>query len=299
MSLRGTSEPKLINIISRELQLYKDSVVHRLIVKHYLNRNKEFNTFFKDQQFFNPLCLEHEMIRALRLSILPSSEYNLEEKHTLATVTSLFEPAPACNLLEQVFCSNPKIFSSYARSKPYQPKWTRLNSNSADSSIYPKPRGGHQMIIAESSIYLHGGWDGNEDIDDFWTYDLNTKEWSRLISHGPSPRSCHKLVWHKNRKCIYLLGKYLDIESRNMSQLLLSDFWCWDLETKTWSLVSSDTKSDGGPDLIYDHQMIVDNDCDTIWVFGGRKVTPAGNSDVVYSGLYKYVIGSNQWKLIR
>ena len=36
---------------------------------------------------------------------------------------------------------------------------------------------------------------------------------------------------------------------------LQSDFYSYCIDTDTWDLLSSDTYSDGGPQLIYDHQV--------------------------------------------
>jgi hypothetical protein len=55
---------------------------------------------------------------------------------------------------------------------------------------------------------------------------------------------------------------------------------------------------DGGPELIYDQQMVVDSDAQVIYVFGGRTIGP-DPSQTVYSGLYAYHIPTNQWRLLR
>lgn len=72
--------------------------------------------------------------------------------------------------------------------------------------------------------------------------------------NGPSARSCHKMCIDSQRRQIYTLGRYLDSSVRN-SKSLKSDFYRYDIEANTWTLLSEDTSSDGGPKLVFDHQV--------------------------------------------
>lgn len=58
------------------------------------------------------------------------------------------------------------------------------------------------------------------------------------------------------------------------------------------------TQRDGGPDLIYDHQMCMDAEKQMLYVFGGRTVHPDADQHN-YSGLYRYNANANSWKLLR
>lgn len=77
--------------------------------------------------------------------------------------------------------------------------------------------------------------------------------------NGPSARSCHKMCIDIQRRQIYTLGRYLDSSVRN-SKSLKSDFYRYDIDTNTWMLLSEDTAADGGPKLVFDHQVwCIDN----------------------------------------
>lgn len=39
------------------------------------------------------------------------------------------------------------------------------------------------------------------------------------------------------------------------SKSLKSDFYRYDIDTNTWMLLSEDTAADGGPKLVFDHQV--------------------------------------------
>ena len=47
----------------------------------------------------------------------------------------------------------------------------------------------------------------------------------------------------------------------------------YDIETDKWTLITEDTGAMGGPKLIFDHQMVVDCERHTVYVFGGRELT--------------------------
>jgi hypothetical protein len=72
-------------------------------------------------------------------------------------------------------------------------------------------------------LYLFGGWDGNRDLADFWAFDISSGKW-RLLSlnteadGGPSPRSCHKMVFDPKTRQIFILGRYLERGLRDRAQ---------------------------------------------------------------------------------
>ena len=66
---------------------------------------------------------------------------------------------------------------------------------------------------------------------------------------------------------------YNDIFSLICSSLFQSDFYMYDIESGKWTLITEDTAAMGGPKLIFDHQMAMDVEKQTIYVFGGRVLT--------------------------
>lgn len=124
---------------------------------------------------------------------------------------------------------------------------------------------------------MFGGWDGNRDLNDFWTYNITTNKWTLLsintaMEGGPDPRSCHKMVLDTTYKLLFLLGRYLDRGLRDATSNVKSDFFMYDIATARWTLITDDTSAHGGPSLIFDHQMCFDQKLRTIYVFGGSIV---------------------------
>ena len=77
---------------------------------------------------------------------------------------------------------------------------------------------------------------------------------------------------------------------------LQSDFFKYDIDANQWTMITDDTSVQGGPMLIFDHQMCIDPDTQTIYVFGGQSLYlsmtdgPVSITEKMYSGLYEYHI---------
>lgn len=113
---------------------------------------------------------------------------------------------------------------------------------------------------------------------------------------------------------IYLLGRYIDpeVEDQLLSTAprsyshpseLANDLWAFHTrgpQQGQWVLLDNDVGSHGGPKLLHDLQMVVDEDSRGIWVFGGRHAHQAdGESEQSWSGLYRYNIDRQTWTLLR
>lgn len=127
-------------------------------------------------------------------------------------------------------------------------------------------------------IYLFGGWDGHRDLGDFWSYHILTNKWTLISANteedgGPSARSCHKMVFDSSGRYLFVLGRYIDRVAREHMGGLKSDFFMYEVDRNIWTLITDDTASMGGPSLIFDHQMCIDQQSRTIFVFGGQTLT--------------------------
>ena len=47
----------------------------------------------------------------------------------------------------------------------------------------------------------------------------------------------------------------------------------YDIGSGKWTLITEDTSAMGGPKLIFDHQMVIDIEKQSLYVFGGRVLT--------------------------
>ncbi|KAJ3206086.1 Muskelin 1, intracellular mediator containing kelch motif, partial [Clydaea vesicula] len=278
VEVRGTSDTEILEKTYKNYIDYKESEVIRLCLKHFRQRNllEAFTTLNRNAN----IPLEDPILTDLHQHLAMNGDFSSSE-----------------NILVQA-CSN-GLFEEYITSYTYNPLWKRvvLPNN-------PSMRGGHQMCIdiEGRKIYIFGGWDGHKDLSDFWEFDLTNRCWNCISTDtrkngGPSPRSCHKICFDSKAKVIYVLGRYVDPENRpNVN--LEGDFWSYTTVDKKWTKISSSTAQENGPDLIYDHQMVIDSENQILYSFGGRLVTP-DSSVVSYAGLYSYDIKANRWTLLR
>lgn len=233
----------------------------------------------------------------------------LMELHKELVVNRAFD---ACErIVEQA--ANEGLFNHYISKQDYKPRWNAivpLTKGSSDATNNrPGMRGGHQMCMDTDSqiLYLLGGWDGMIDLPDFWAFNVDAGQWSCLSREteqdgGPCARSCHKMCLDVKRKLIYTLGRYLDSESRGTAPLK-SDFYMYDITANQWTLISEDTAAEGGPSLIFDHQICMDSDKNMIYVFGGRVLTSTSGDDRIhepaFSGLYSYDCSTSTWTKLK
>jgi len=154
----------------------------------------------------------------------------------------------------------------------------------------------------EGKIYLLGGWNGNCELSDFWLYDIKSSVWSLIqedtsVHGGPTARSCHKITFDTVNKCLYTIGRYVDVTRDTPASQLRSEFFVYSVKENSWKLLSKDTANDNGPKLVYDHQLSIDEENQIIYMFGGKTISTGEGSD--YSGLYSYHIPTRTWKLLR
>lgn len=111
------------------------------------------------------------------------------------------------------------LMDEYLSNQDYKATWSLHEPNNSEKR--PGMRGGHQLVIDSNSgtMYLFGGWDGFEDLSDLWCYNIKRNSWTLIHEKaedvgGPSPRSCHKMVYDPCNSQIFTLGRYLDSNTR-------------------------------------------------------------------------------------
>ncbi|XP_067684074.1 muskelin-like isoform X1 [Haliotis asinina] len=267
---------------------YREREAIRLCLKHF--RQRRYIEAYEALQKKTKIALEHPILTELHHSLVMKGDFD------------------ACERLVTKACEE-GLFDQYISQQDYKPKWTAIQpvskSNDTNSVFRPGMRGGHQMCIDvhTETIYLFGGWDGNHDLADLWGYNVPTRQWTCVSKNteeegGPSARSCHKMCLDHERKQIFTLGRYLDASMRSQDNLKC-DFYMYDVGSGRWTEITEDTAAMGGPRLIFDHQMVIDVEKQTIYVFGGRVLTSANENErghePVFSGLFGYHIPTNTW----
>ncbi|RWS09436.1 muskelin-like protein [Dinothrombium tinctorium] len=284
IQLKGNDDPSVVKESLIWFNHYREREAIRLCLKHFRQHN--YTEVFESLQKRTRVQLEDELLTKLHELLVVRGDFKATEE-----------------LLEETACKG--LFDEYIRKQAYKPKWMPINP--ASNNVRPGMRGGHQMCIDPYSetIYLYGGWDGSQDLADLWCYNIAKSEWICIskdtsLEGGPSARSCHKMCLDPQRKKIFLLGRYLDSAIHYFFQ---SDFYVYDTEANKWQLITDDTAAMGGPKLVFDHQMCLDVEKNTLYVFGGRILSPNVTDErhtscpdqPNFSGLFSYHVPTNMW----
>ncbi|KAF2367043.1 Muskelin N-terminal [Trinorchestia longiramus] len=309
VSVAGCPDPALVRRCIHTYTLYCEREALRVCLKHL--RHHRYTEAFTALTREANTRLEHPVLTRL---------YQACTQHD---GTQLIE-----TLISRALQSG--LFNEYLSGQPLVPVWRQLlPPPGAAPNATPGMRGGHQLCCDthSQSIYLFGGWDGQEDLSDLWCYNIPSNEWSCVspdtrLQGGPSPRSCHKVCLDAERRQLFTLGRYVDSKMRT-SDNLKSDFYLYELDSGRWTLITEDTAEVGGPRLVFDHQMVMDSQKRVIYVFGGRVLTQSrwegvglendrgvsssssnSNSsfspaEPQFSGLYRYDVATNTWSCLR
>ncbi|XP_064633309.1 muskelin-like [Lineus longissimus] len=289
MELSGVDDQHFVKPCMNWYNTYREREAIRLCLKHL--RQHHYTEAYEALQKKTKISLEHPALTELHEQLVLHGDYN------------------TCERLIEKACSE-GLFNNFISQQDYKPKWTPIEPAvlclDSNTDARPGMRGGHQMCIdtVTETVYLFGGWDGIQDLADFWAYHFPSQQWMCLSKNtdeegGPSARSCHKMCLDLERKQIFILGRYLDSSMRTKDNLK-SDFYMYDIESGKWTLITEDTSAMGGPKLVFDHQMAIDTEQHTIYVFGGRELAGVNSDserspDPVFSGLYSYHIPTNTW----
>lgn len=284
--LTGTDDVKIVKPSIEWLNAYRQKEVIRLCMKHF--RKLEQSEIVDTLQRVTGVPLEDPRLTGLYDLLVTKGDHLQAE----------------CFISNAVMLG---LLNDYINAQTYRAVWTKLSFTEGK----PGMRGGHQMVLDPSAelLYLFGGWDGNQDLSDLWVYNIASNKWTIICKDteavgGPSARSCHKMCLDPERRQLFTLGKYLDAEYRTPENLK-SDFFVYDIESNKWTQISEDTGAVGGPQLIFDHQMSMDVEKRTIYIFGGRVLVSPTNSEEhgmvssstepIFSGLYSYHVPTGTW----
>jgi hypothetical protein len=204
--------------------------VIRLCLKYF--RQKNYLEPFEALRAVSKIQLESPLLTKLYASLVTNGDFEKSER-----------------IIEEA--SKKDLFEEYINNQTYRPRWSRIlpfDSNGQVATTVPCLRGGHQMVIDPENgvIYLFGGWDGEKDLGDFWSYSIPNNNWHKIsdnteLQGGPCPRSCHSICIDTEAQKIYCLGRYVDVVARRKPQNILCDFFIYDIVQDHWSLLSSDT----------------------------------------------------------
>ena len=100
-------------------------------------------------------------------------------------------------------------------------KWIKLLDNNKSLSSCPRRRMYAASATLGRKFYIFGGWDpgmpgsGGEFLDDIWSFDLVSKQWSEEMAKLPFPVSRHAAVTMGNRVIIHTFRGVLIFDDKD------------------------------------------------------------------------------------
>jgi Kelch motif len=184
---------------------YRETVTMRLILKHLRRRRYKAYQALLDE---TGLSIEHPLVSSLYETLVVQGD--------LARAEEIFISFAASGLLDvpSRARSVPTCSKKYGRPSTI---WRRITDTNADGGT-PCARGGHASVMdpERGIIYIFGGWDGSQDLADFWAYSTSEQRWTTLSidtsakgEGGPSARSCVAAAFDNRTGDIYFLGRYI------------------------------------------------------------------------------------------
>ncbi|OMJ29827.1 Muskelin [Smittium culicis] len=284
VQLIGTLDPTIVDYIVNEYNEYVTKSTIKKSLKYF--RENMLLSVHNELQNSTGISFSLPVLNGIYKKLISGSEYK--------DVESLIFSAYSGEILKDSSLNIPCASS-----------WLPIH-HSCNTNEAPIGRGGHQMCIDDNlgKIYVFGGWDGMRNLSDLWEFDIVENIWNCICPNtykvgGPDPRSLHSMCINTVKNQLYVLGKFIDHEYRDTSTFD-SDFYCYNIDYKSWELISHDTASDGGPRLLYDSQMVFDPIYQRIYVYGGKILSQnSAESGATFGGLYCFETFTRKWIQLR
>ncbi len=167
---------------------------------------------------------------------------------------------------------------------------TNIWNEIAISGTKPKERSCHKMAYSGNNIIvLFGGFDGYNDLQDTWEYNIDTKIWIEYNS-GELDIKPVKLIHHRMS---YIGGNKAMLFGGNTPGQIGSIYpdttWEYDSTTHLWTDINPTNKPAGR----FNHSLTYDFDRNKVILFGGWTKTSCYNND-----LWEYDIATQEWEEI-
>ncbi|OMJ24594.1 Muskelin [Smittium culicis] len=284
VQLIGTLDPTIVDYIVNEYNDFVTKITIKKSLKYF--RENMLLSVHNELQDSTGISFSLPVLNGIYKKLISGSDYEDIESLVFSAYSG-------------------EILKDSSLNIPCTSSWVPVHY-SCNTNEVPIGRGGHQMCIDDNQgkIYVFGGWDGMRNLSDLWEFDIVENAWNCICPNtykvgGPDPRSLHSMCINTVKNQLYVLGKFIDHEYRDTSTFD-SDFYCYNIDYKSWELISHDTASDGGPRLLYDSQMVFDPIYQRIYVYGGKILSQnSAESGATFGGLYCFETFTRKWVQLR
>ncbi|XP_047489262.1 multiple epidermal growth factor-like domains protein 8 [Penaeus chinensis] len=145
-------------------------------------------------------------------------------------------------------------------------------------------------VVTQREMYVYGGLNESEFLDDFWRFNIVTESWKKLHTHPKLPALAgHTLTYHSDAESqsLVLIGGASSVFG------FLDEVWEYDLRNEEWKMVETRGAKPFG---LYGHSTVYHESTKTFYVHGGQsfKVDVVDHS----SDLYALDYNRKKWSVL-
>ena len=158
-------------------------------------------------------------------------------------------------------------------------EWEKVCPNDALGTNTPEPRDSHACVRIGNNMYIFGGSNGENPLNDMFAFNLVSKTWIKIDATGeiPSAREGHSGVALSDRY-FFIFGGW---DGKNIFQ----NCYLFDFITKKWKMIEYTPGTEPLPRE--SHSCALLNDC--IYIFGGQG-TSIKKKNTYYNDLFRLKI---------
>ena len=176
--------------------------------------------------------------------------------------------------------------------------WWKVSMSNDDiiepNNTFPA-RQGHGGIIAADLIYILGGRNRTDVLNDIWLFDIKKSKWIQQLqlnhnfstSNRLTARWQHTCVYDSRHNNIYVIGGNSDLAGTSF----LNDIWLFSVSTKTLTLLST-TGETFTPRAL--HSSVIDDYAGMIYTSGGYGKYKGG----ILKDVMAFDIKANKWSTL-
>jgi N-acetylneuraminic acid mutarotase len=182
-------------------------------------------------------------------------------------------------------------------------KWVPVDVVSSSSSLtsgqqQPEPRSYHAMTGARGRFFVFGGCSGHSRLNDLWSFDVASRQWTLLHPGNSSSNNNNDGVPHVRGGSAIFVNAAEDtlFVVMGFAGKQLGDIWQFDLASKSWSLVPDSTPRPE-PRSVFASASIGDQ----FYLFGGeREPSATGHSGAgtFFDDAWRFDAQTRTWKQV-
>lgn len=134
-------------------------------------------------------------------------------------------------------------------------EWTEIPAS--DSNV-PMGRFGHTAVVYGSGMFIFGGWNGHDTLDDLYEFSMTTEQWYAVPGRGDVPPSRYRHSAVVYGCCMFVFG---GVDKRQARFMDLCEF---NFDTRSWSIVKT---SGDVPSARTFHRAVMYGGC--MYILGG------------------------------